>query len=155
MQLVEYPLGCLHPLWFQSVITGTGVKQRFCPPKMDRHGYRGKPISAPLPQLINIQNREIKHNVWFHMWRAHRINVAWKCPHWCDTRVGSLVALKRNMGTTRMVTSVCNYSRRFLLEAEFRLHGWRILVSWIQWLFTEFKHVLGANKCHKKQRLTT
>ncbi len=34
------------------MITGTGVKRRFCPPKTDGHGYRGKPISAPLPRLI-------------------------------------------------------------------------------------------------------
>ncbi len=100
-------------------------------------------------------SRQIKHDVLFHTWGARRVNVAWKCPRWRDARVGSLVALKHDAGTTCMVTSVRNYSRGFLPEAEFRLRCWRILVSWIQWLFAALKHALGRNKCHRKPKETT
>ncbi len=50
------------------MITGTGVKQRFCLPKTDGCGYRGKPISAPLPRLIIIQEKNWTHRENFHSW---------------------------------------------------------------------------------------
>ncbi len=34
----------------------------FCPPKTDRRGYRGKPISAPLPQLIKNSTQRPQRN---------------------------------------------------------------------------------------------
>ena len=57
------------------MITGTGVKRRFYPPKTDGRGYRDKPISAPLPRLITRQTSNclsLKHALeppkwnWMH-----------------------------------------------------------------------------------------